>query len=179
MYHISPHGQKRVSDNVLSLYQGFSSHLIPDQQIVSIHILLPGSPATSHSMTLTECECPVFLLGTLTTSHWLQNSKWMTLFLLCQQSHLISSHDQQVVSYSAIFLLCSLTAWICIPFHHQQEVSESALCSVRQPHHMSNSMWVTVPLFLLGSIILSHPMIPSKWVTVPFFCQTVRPHLEQ
>lgn len=96
-------------------------------------------------------------------------------------SHFIMSDYEQRVGVQPF--LCYHTSstipwpigceWHCLYFfrqrascHYQQVVSGTACCPARYSHHVLNRMWVTLPFFLLWSVINSHAMINSMSVTV-------------
>ena len=79
--------------------------------------------------------------------------------------HLVSSHDQQYVSDTT---LCPAMQSHHILSHEQQRVSDTALFldAVMADLIWINSMWVILPLFLLGT---SHLMTNRMCVTPLFF----------
>ena len=114
-------------------------------------------------------------------SHPLINSGWVTvnLFLWCLISLCLIMNSEWVIQPFLCYHTSSTIPWPigcewhCLYFfrqrascHYQQVVSGTACCPARYSHHVLNRMWVTLPFFLLWSVINSHAMINSMSVTV-------------
>ena len=99
---ITWHGKQYVS-GCAGMCQAVSSHLIPWP-------------------TGSEWQCSDFVPGSLIRSHPMTNRKWVAVQWFCaRQSHQISSHDQQLVSGSAV-ILCQAVSSDLIPWPTASEL---------------------------------------------------------
>ena len=175
-HHILSYEQQLVSDTDTYVCHAVSSHFIPwlTAGVWQCHLFLPYSLISSHFISF----------------HPMTNRMWVTLtFISVIQSHHFSSHDQQLVSGTDLFVPCSLikphpmtNSWwvamtsICtmhchhVSFHDQQRVSNTDIYSC---HAVSSHLipWPTAcewhwHLCLSCSLITSHPMANSMWVTL-------------
>ena len=102
------------------------------------------------------------------------NSKSVTLHFSAMPFHHYSSHDQQQVSDTALFLCHAITShlipwptaceWHC-PFFLP--------CHLITSHPTINSLLVTLLFFLPFHLITCHLMTNSKWVTPPVFSSSL------
>ena len=121
------------------------------------------------------------------------------LFFLTIQSHCISSHDQQEVSYPALFFLTiqfliTHRMWVTlhlffltiksdfISSHDQQYVSDTAFVFLDHAVSLHFIPWPTgcewhcICFSWLSSLILFHPMTNRKWVTLHLSFLTIQSH---
>ena len=148
-FHESMTNSKWVTIPILSFRQ---SCQMPWPTACVWHFFLQDSPITSHptanSMWVMQ---PFYLPGSLITSHPIINSKWVMLLFLTEQSHTITSHDQQLVSDNGHFA-CKTVSLLSIPpgcecYQH--------LFSHAVKYLITNSQWVTWPIFFLFSDFIS------------------------
>ena len=141
-HHISFHDQQHVSDGVIYFCYAVLSYLIPWP-------------------TACEWHWQLFLAFSLTISHPMTNSVWVTLTSISAMhwSHHISSHDHQLVSETDMYFFHAVSSHLIPLWPKACEWNWHLFlpCSFITSHLMTNRMWVT--LTVISSIQSHH--IPS------------------
>ena len=180
--HISSHDQQRVSETTLFLCQvalalsSIMSHPIPNSLWATLLYFFARHSHQSYLIpwpTVSECHCFISLPGRL-INHvilWSTASEWH--YFVSFTGSDVSSHGQQQVSDTALFLSrqshkSCLVPWptVC-EWHCCMSLPGSSIMS----HPMTNRESVEFLYFFCKGVssIISHPMTNSEWVAPLYF----------